>query len=164
MKEDEKAFFRTCIRYCTIQDVQNHSNRGVTPRTIIKMLSEFINYKRCWYLLEKWTNKGFYNYGVTMDLGWFEEEYFTGEYQEMYLEILEQAKARNIIFEELEDVEKKVKMALIGIDANTKIPINLDEIAKQINSRLNINVNESLEKTATQLKQEYENKYLGRWL
>nr|DAT72572.1 MAG TPA: hypothetical protein [Caudoviricetes sp.] len=55
-------------------------------------------------------------------------------------------------------------MALIGIDANTKIPINLDEIAKQINSRLNINVNESLEKTATQLKQEYENKYLGRWL
>ena len=88
----------------------------------------------------------------------------------MYLEILEQAKARNIIFEELEDVEKladvekKVKMALIGIDANTKIPINLDEIAKQINSRLNINVNESLEKTATQLKQEYENKYLGRWL
>lgn len=112
----------------------------------------------------KWTNKGFYNYGVTMDLGWFEEEYFTGEYQEMYLEILKQAKARNIIFEELADVEKKENMALIGIDANTKIPINLDEIAKQINSRLNINVNESLEKTATQLKQEYENKYLGRLL
>ena len=93
-------------------------------------------------------------------------------------ENLEQAKARNIIFEGLggaywktptiikglADAEKKENMALIGIDANTKIPINLDEIKKQINSQLNINVNESLEKTATQLKQEYENKYLGRLL
>lgn len=93
-------------------------------------------------------------------------------------ENLEQAKARNIIFEGLggaywktptiikglADAEKKENMALIGIDANTKIPINLDEIEKQINSQLNINVNESLEKTATQLKQEYENKYLGRLL
>lgn len=103
---------------------------------------------------------------------------FTLNTFEISEENLEQAKARNIIFEGLggaywktptiikglADAEKKENMALIGIDANTKIPINLDEIAKQINSRLNINVNESLEKTATQLKQEYENKYLGRLL
>lgn len=55
-------------------------------------------------------------------------------------------------------------IAEIRIDKDTKVPINLDEIAKHINSRLNINVNESLEKTATQLKQEYEDKYLGRLL
>lgn len=88
MKEDEKAFFKTCLKYITINDVPKHDKREVTPRTIIQMLSEFINYKRCWYLLEKWGNKGFYNYGVTMDLGWFEAEYFTGEYQEIYLEML----------------------------------------------------------------------------
>jgi hypothetical protein len=33
-----------------------------------------MNYKRCWYLLEKWDSKGFYNYGVTLDLGWFEDK------------------------------------------------------------------------------------------
>ena len=60
----------------------------IAPREIINILSEFINYKRCWYLLEKWGNKGFYNYGVTTDMGWFEAEHFTGEYQEMYLEML----------------------------------------------------------------------------
>ena len=87
MKEDEKAFFRTCLKYCIINDVPNH-DRGMSPRDIINILSEFINYKRCWYLLEKWNNKGFYNYGVTMDMGWFEAEYFIGEYQEMYLEML----------------------------------------------------------------------------
>lgn len=103
---------------------------------------------------------------------------FTLNTFEISEENLEQAKARNIIFEGVEgaywktpiiikglaDAEKKDNISQIGIDANTKIPINLDEIAKQINNRLNINVNDALEKTATQLKQEYENKYLGRWL
>lgn len=103
---------------------------------------------------------------------------FTLNTFEISEENLEQAKARNIIFEGVEgaywktptatkvgeDVIRKENISQIGIEANTKIPINLDEIAKQINNRLNINVNESLEKTATQLKQEYENKYLGRWL
>lgn len=102
---------------------------------------------------------------------------FTLNTFEISEENLEQAKARNIIFEGsggaywktptiikgLADTEKKENMALIGIDANTKIPINLDEIAKQINDQLNINMNEALEKTAIQLKQEYESKYLGRW-
>lgn len=88
MKDDEKAFFKTCLKFISIQGVPNHDYKTATPRTIIKTISEFMNYKRCWYLLEKWGNKGFYNYGVTMDLGWFEAENFTGEYQEMYLEML----------------------------------------------------------------------------
>lgn len=75
MKEDEKKFFITCYYF---------RNKGIDIRTIINILSEFINYKRCWYLLEKWSNIGFYNYGVTLDLGWFE----TDEMPERYLDLL----------------------------------------------------------------------------
>ncbi len=75
MKEDEKKFFITCYYF---------RNDGVDIRTIISILSEFINYKRCWYLLKKWSRIGFYNYGVTLDLGWFEIE----EMPERYLNLL----------------------------------------------------------------------------
>ena len=64
------------------------------------------------------------------------------------------------------DATRKENISQIGVDKNTKIPINLDEIAKQITSQFNVNTNldEQLNKTATQLKQEYESKYWGRWL
>lgn len=94
-------------------------------------------------------------------------------------ENLEQAKVRNIIFiglaaaylktptmtKAMADAVRKENISQIGIDENTKIPINLDEIAKQIASQFNVNTNldEALNRTATQLKQEYENKYLGKW-
>lgn len=29
-----------------------------------------IPYKQCWYYLNKWCAKGYYEYGVTLDLGW----------------------------------------------------------------------------------------------
>ena len=29
-----------------------------------------MHYKRSWYLLGKWSDKGWYDYGVTLDLGW----------------------------------------------------------------------------------------------
>ena len=78
MKEDEKKFFITCIKY-------NLSNPyAYSIRDIINFLSEFINYKRCWYLLRKWVNKGFYNYGTVEDLGWFETDKLTGEYLKIY--------------------------------------------------------------------------------
>lgn len=103
---------------------------------------------------------------------------FTLSTFEISEENLQQAKTRNIEFvglavaywkiptvtQALADAVRKVNIPEIGIDTNKKIPINLDEIAKQINSQFNINVNEELEKTATQLKQEYENRYLGRWV
>lgn len=92
---------------------------------------------------------------------------------------LQQAKARNIKFVGLAyaywttptttklgaDSVRKENISQIGIDENTKMPINLDEIAKQIASQFNINIDldKALNKTATQLKQEYENKCLGRW-
>lgn len=65
MKLDEINFFKTCYEY---------RKNGVSIREIINILKFFINYKRCWYLLKKWSELGFYNYGVTLDLGWFELE------------------------------------------------------------------------------------------
>jgi hypothetical protein len=58
---------------------------------LVRDLIEIINYiipnKRCWYYLQKWSEKGYYNYGVTLDSGWFEPDKFTGIYKEIYLEI-----------------------------------------------------------------------------
>ena len=66
MKEDEKLFFRICIKY------GHFLFNTVRIREIIGILHDagVIHYKRCWYLLEKWEKLGFYNYGVTSDLGW----------------------------------------------------------------------------------------------
>jgi hypothetical protein len=33
-----------------------------------------IPYKRAWYLLEKWSDRGLYDYGVTSDLGWLTDK------------------------------------------------------------------------------------------
>ena len=68
MKDDEKLFFVLCVRY------SKHSVARVRIREIIEILHacNFIHYKRCIYLLEKWSRMGFYEWGVTMDLGWFD--------------------------------------------------------------------------------------------
>ena len=50
MKLDEINFFNTCYKY---------RNNGVSIREIINILKFFINYKRCWYLLKKWSGLGF---------------------------------------------------------------------------------------------------------
>lgn len=65
MKIDELIFFIYCyflrMYYgITIRDVINQCFDGV------------IHPKRCRYLLKKWNRLGFYNYGVSLDLGWFE--------------------------------------------------------------------------------------------
>ena len=68
MKEDEKLFFRICVKY------SGKVIGGIRIREIIGILyhAGVLHYKRCWYLLEKWERLGFYNYGVTQDLGWIE--------------------------------------------------------------------------------------------
>lgn len=60
MKDDEKRFL--CDIYKAEQDLM--------PRDIINKPDFYLHYKRAWYLLEKWSNKGWYEYGVTLDLGW----------------------------------------------------------------------------------------------
>ena len=106
-------------------------------------------------------------------------EIYTLNIFEISEENLQQAKARNIKFVGLAyaywttptttklgaDAVRKENISQIGIDENTKLPISLEEIAKQIASQFNINIDldKTLNKTATQLKQEYEHKCLGRW-
>ena len=82
MKDDEIMFFRICVKY---------RQKHVVPvriREIINILHDagVMHYKRCWWLLRKWGNFGFYNYGVTEDLGWFELE----NLPERYAKLLEE--------------------------------------------------------------------------
>ena len=81
MKDDEKLFFRICVKYRT---------RQVAPvriREIINILYDagVMHYKRCWWLIRKWGYFGFYTYGVTEDLGWLELD----KLPERYAKLLE---------------------------------------------------------------------------
>lgn len=42
------------------------------PRDIYERLG--INYKRACYILEKWSKKGWYDWGVSIDMGWLEND------------------------------------------------------------------------------------------
>lgn len=99
-------------------------------------------------------------------------------------ENIEQAKARNIKFVGLAEayfVEKAINKAVadamrkenisqIGIDASTKVPVNLDEIAETISKQFGINIEyPEVPKTALDfrnrcMEQEYyKRKILGEW-
>ena len=43
-------------------------------RDIINQLQPEIPRKRMWWYLTKWNSKGYYNYGVNLELGWLEEK------------------------------------------------------------------------------------------
>jgi hypothetical protein len=58
MKDDEKRFLR---------DI---AEQNLMPRDLINKPDFYLHHKRAWYLLGKWSNKGWYDYGVTLDLGW----------------------------------------------------------------------------------------------
>jgi len=64
MKPDEKEFLKRC----------QQSKREIRVRDIINSVDFTMNYKRAWYILEKWSGKGWYDYGVSLDLGWMTEE------------------------------------------------------------------------------------------
>ena len=45
----------------------------IWPRTVIQQMLDdnlIANPKQAWRTLEKWLRKGWYNYGVALDLGW----------------------------------------------------------------------------------------------
>ncbi|MDI6808289.1 MAG: hypothetical protein QME66_04810 [Candidatus Eisenbacteria bacterium] len=44
------------------------------PRDLINESTFPIHHKRAYYLLEKWIGRGFYEYGVSLDLGWLTRE------------------------------------------------------------------------------------------
>ena len=80
MKDDEKQFLLTIYDeskslipvniFGIIKDLQPKYN----VREIINRPEFPIHHKRAWYLLRKWSDKGWYDYGVTLDLGWLTDE------------------------------------------------------------------------------------------
>jgi len=69
MKDDERWFMQQVYDKCGNGYIHKE---GITPRDVINSgeCTEKMHYKRCWYLLKKWENKGWYECGVTDDLGW----------------------------------------------------------------------------------------------
>ena len=87
MKEDEIKFFLTMVKYGKqMHDPKTYWTFGIEPRALINLLGEFIHHKRCWYLLEKWSRLGFYNYGVSLDLGWLEMDKLPDRYKALLKE------------------------------------------------------------------------------
>lgn len=76
LKEQERIFFALCY------NLRNTHK----PREIVKLLNDTIPHKRCWYYLAKWSRLGFYDYGVTLDLGWF----YPDDLPTRYLEIIKE--------------------------------------------------------------------------
>lgn len=79
MKDDEKQFLIDVYENCVLSG-ETEVIFGIlmecrtTPRDLINSDKININYKRAWYLLEKWCSKGLYEYGVTLDLGWLTDK------------------------------------------------------------------------------------------
>lgn len=86
MKPLERIFFMACVN--EQRCVSDLSQREFSIRVIGNIFSRLgFSYKQLIYYVEKWAGRGFYNYGVTLDLGWFEFEHLSGEYKEIYEEI-----------------------------------------------------------------------------
>jgi len=73
IKDDEIWFFFVCK--CCLKRAGKWEE-GITARELIETLGFPMAPKRAWYLLEKWTGSGWYNYGVSVDMGWMEREAF----------------------------------------------------------------------------------------
>lgn len=65
-----------------------------TPRELINELDFPLSYKRAWYLLEKWCDRGLYEFGVTLDLGWMTEAGMTLDPQSYNGELSNEGKER----------------------------------------------------------------------
>lgn len=78
MKDDEIRFFKTCWRLRLTR---------LSVRDIISIVQDFIPAKRCYWLLKKWTRFGIYDYGVTLDLGWFCPDAMPERYRDLAKEV-----------------------------------------------------------------------------
>lgn len=79
----EQIFFRACVNE---QKRKLHlSDRELSIRAIGNIFERLgFSYKQLMYYVSKWSDKGFYDYGVTLDLGWLEFGKLTGEYKQIY--------------------------------------------------------------------------------
>ena len=85
MKPDEKHFFLMVANECSNHGVSRTENEkrlykegkfewNKCPRWLMNQPEFEMAQKRAWYLLKKWTNEGWYDYGVNLELGWITEE------------------------------------------------------------------------------------------
>ena len=83
MKPLEEIFFRACVN--EQKRKLRSSDRELSIRTIGNIFERLgFSYKQLMYYVRKWCDRGFYDYGVTLDLGWFEFDKLTGEYKQVY--------------------------------------------------------------------------------
>ena len=83
MKPLERIFFMTCVN--EQKRVLDISKREFSVRNIGNIFERLgFSYKQLMYYVQKWSNNGFYDYGVTLDLGWFDFEKLNGEYLAIY--------------------------------------------------------------------------------
>jgi len=61
MKPDELWFLQICA---------SRLSKELKVRGIVNEPGFPINHKRAMFILEKWCRKNWYEYGVTLDLGW----------------------------------------------------------------------------------------------
>lgn len=83
MKPLEIIFFMACVN--EQRRINSSKHEEFTPRAIGNIFSRLgFSYKQLCYYLRKWCGKGFYDYGVTLDLGWFDFGKLTGAYKRIY--------------------------------------------------------------------------------
>lgn len=86
MKPLEYIFFISCCRACSFKSYWTHSKYSEIKKIVSLFVSLGFSKKQLIYYIEKWSVKGFYNYGVNILFGWFEFEKLTGEYETVYKE------------------------------------------------------------------------------
>jgi hypothetical protein len=80
MKPLERIFFMACIHDC---GYHSYNSSGID--SIIDTFERFgFSEKQLMYYLEKWSYRGFYDYGVNICLGFFVFDELKGEYKEIY--------------------------------------------------------------------------------
>ena len=112
IKPIERKFFRYLIRQINYEKIHPSINMAFVNQDIRHHANIFadkynVSYKQLMYYLEKWSNRGIYNYGVSLDLGWFENIYeivgiHTPEYRDrikVYRDMIPQRVRSKIISE-----------------------------------------------------------------
>ncbi|MCM3131874.1 hypothetical protein M3629_03710 [Paenibacillus polysaccharolyticus] len=71
MKDDEKRFLIDIYNRCHNGYLKKD---GISVKDLVQEEVFYINHKRAYTLLEKWSRKGWYEYGVSVRVGWLQPE------------------------------------------------------------------------------------------
>lgn len=83
MKPLERIFFMACVN--EQKRTFGLKDKEFTVRDIANIFERLgFSYKQLMYYVQKWSDRGFYDYGTTLDLGWFCFDKLNGEYLVIY--------------------------------------------------------------------------------